>query len=165
MCKNRYYHSELNLKCHDISNRWTFFSALVSEISVNATIKGVWMLFSLCALKTLNRNPNWELYVLHLMPTPAEWLSLDTVSPMSVMKQILPTSMMGSLVSSRPISKHNILIISRDMNAQVGIDENDKFGLHNIPNRKGDYVTDFSLVNNISSLNSKFFNRERELWI
>ena len=51
---------------------------------------------------------------------------------------------LSSLVRSIP--KH-ILIISGDMNVQIGKDENNKFCLHNLSNRKGEHLTEFSLEN------------------
>ena len=44
----------------------------------------------------------------------------------------------------RCIPKHNILIIGKDTNAQIGKDENNKFCLHNSSNRNGEYLTAFS---------------------
>ena len=57
------------------------------------------------------------------------------------------------------IPKHNILIISGDMNAQIDKDENYKFCLHNLPNKNGKYLTDFSLKNSLSHQNTKFEKR------
>ena len=62
------------------------------------------------------------------------------------------------------IPKHNVLIISGDINAHIGKDENNKFGLHNLPNRNGEYLTDFSLQNSFSCLNTKFQKREGQQW-
>ena len=65
----------------------------------------------------------------------------------------------------RYIRKHSTLIISGDKNAQIGKDENNKFGLHNLPNRNGEFPIDFSLKITLSCLNIKFLKRERKLWI
>ena len=54
------------------------------------------------------------------------------------------------------IPKHNILIINGDMNAQIGKDENNKFGLYNQTNRNGKYLINLSLENSLSCLNTKF---------
>ena len=54
------------------------------------------------------------------------------------------------------ITKHNVLIIGRDMNSQIEKDENKSY-LHKLPNRNGEYLTDFS------SLNPKFQKREEKL--
>ena len=61
------------------------------------------------------------------------------------------------------ITKHNVQIIVRDMNAQIGKDENNKFSLHNLLNRNGEYLADFSLKNSLSCLNTKFQKREGKL--
>ena len=57
------------------------------------------------------------------------------------------------------IPKLSVLIISRDMNAQIGKDDNDKFCLHNLLNRNGDYLANFSLENSFSCLKMKFHKR------
>ena len=49
------------------------------------------------------------------------------------------------------------------MNVQIGKDKNNKFYLHNLPNRNGEYLTDFSLKNSLSCLNTKFQKRKGKL--
>ena len=63
------------------------------------------------------------------------------------------------------IPKHNVLIISGDMNAKIHKDENNKSCLHNLPNRNGEYLEAFSLKNSLSCLNFKFQKRQRNLRI
>ena len=58
------------------------------------------------------------------------------------------------------IPKHNIVIISGDINAQIGKDWSNKFCLHNFPNRKGEYLADFLLVNRLACLNIKYWKKE-----
>ena len=41
------------------------------------------------------------------------------------------------------------------MKALIGKDQNYKFCLHNLPNRNGEYLADFSLENSLSFLNIK----------
>ena len=48
------------------------------------------------------------------------------------------------------------------MNAQVGKDENNKFYLHDLSNRNGEYLADFSLENHLSCLNTKFQKKEEQ---
>ena len=50
------------------------------------------------------------------------------------------------------------------MNAQIGKDENNKFCLHNMLNRNGEYLADFSLKNKLTYLNTKFQKSEGKLW-
>ena len=54
------------------------------------------------------------------------------------------------------IPKYNILIISRDMNAQIDKNLNNKFSLHNLSNRSGEHLIDFTLENGLTFLNTEF---------
>ena len=53
-----------------------------------------------------------------------------------------------------PIRK--VLIVGVDMNSFIGKDGNNKFCLHNSPNKNGEYQADFSLENRLVCLNTKF---------
>ena len=55
----------------------------------------------------------------------------------------------------RSIPKHNVLIIGGDMNPQIGKNVNKKFSLHN-SSRNGEHLTDFTLENRLTCLNTKF---------
>ena len=50
------------------------------------------------------------------------------------------------------------------MNAQIGKSENNKYCLHNTPNRNGDLLAEFSLENRLVCLNTKFQKRKGKLW-
>ena len=52
------------------------------------------------------------------------------------------------------IPKHNVLITSGNMNAQIGKNIN-MFCLHNSPNRNGEFWTDFQSRFDVLTLNSK----------
>ena len=58
------------------------------------------------------------------------------------------------------MSKHNVLIIGGDMNAQTDNDETNKFCLHNSLNKNGEYLTDFSLENRVIWVYTKFQKKE-----
>ena len=62
------------------------------------------------------------------------------------------------------IPKHKVLIISGDMNAQIGKNVNNKFSLHNSSNRNGEHLIDFMLENRLTYLNTKFQKRKGKLW-
>ena len=53
-----------------------------------------------------------------------------------------------SLVCS--LSKHNVLLIGGDMNAQIGKNVNHKFSFHNSSNRNGKYLTHFTQENRLT---------------
>ena len=69
---------------------------------------------------------------------------------------------LSSLVRSIP--KHNVLIIGRDMNAQIGKNGNHKYSLHNSSNRNGQHLTDLTIENRSTCLNTNFQKREGKLW-
>ena len=54
------------------------------------------------------------------------------------------------------------MIIGGDMNAKIGKDGNEKFCLHNLPNKNGEYLADFSLENRIVCLKIKFKKNENK---
>ena len=62
-------------------------------------------------------------------------------------------SEVSSLVCSIP--KHNVLIIGKN--------KNNKFSLHISSNRNGEHLTDFSLENGQTCLNTKFLERKGKL--
>ena len=64
----------------------------------------------------------------------------------------------------RSIPKHNILVIGGDMNAQIQKNGNHKFSLHNSSNRNGHQLTDFTIENRLTCLNTNFPKREGKLW-
>ena len=69
---------------------------------------------------------------------------------------------LSSLVRSIP--KHNMLVIGRDMNAQIRKSRNNKYSLHNTSNRNGQHQTDFMIENRLTCLNTNYQKREGKLW-
>ena len=68
---------------------------------------------------------------------------------------------LSSLVRSIP--KHNVLVIGGDRNAQICKKGNHKFSLHNSSNRNGQHLTDFTIENRLTCLNT-ILKREGKLW-
>ena len=69
---------------------------------------------------------------------------------------------LSSLVHS--ISKHNVLVIGGDMNAQIGKKNTHKYSQHNSSDRNGQHLTDFTIENRLTCLNTNFQKREGKLW-
>ena len=69
---------------------------------------------------------------------------------------------LSSLVRSIP--KHNVLVIGGDMNAQIGKNVNHKFSLHDLSNRNGQHLIDFTRENRLTCFNTNFQKREGKLW-
>ena len=63
----------------------------------------------------------------------------------------------------RSIPKHNLLVIGGDMNAQIGKNRNNKYGLRNTSNRNGQRLIDFIIENRLTCLNTNFQKREGKL--
>ena len=69
---------------------------------------------------------------------------------------------LSSLVRSIP--KHNVLVISGDMNAKIGKNGNRKYSLHNSSSRNGQHLTDFTIENRLTCINTNFRKRDGILW-
>ena len=63
----------------------------------------------------------------------------------------------------RGISKHNVLVIGGNMDAQIGKNGNHKYSRHNSSNRNGQHLTDFTIENRLTCLNTIFQKREGKL--
>ena len=50
------------------------------------------------------------------------------------------------------------------MNVQIGKNVSNKFSLYNSSNRNGEHITDFTLENRLTRLNTKFQKRKGKLW-
>ena len=84
------------------------------------------------------------------MATPAQ----QFYSPMNVSEQTELIAFYNELsFLARSISKHNVLVIGGDMNAQIGKNGNHKFSLHNSSKRNGEHLTDSTLKNRWTCLN------------
>ena len=68
---------------------------------------------------------------------------------------------LSSLVRSIP--KHNVFIIGGDMNAQIGKTETANSVYTTRQAEKGEHLTDFTLENRLTYLNTKFQKREVKL--
>ena len=62
------------------------------------------------------------------------------------------------------IPKHNVLVIGGNMNAQIRKNGNHKYSLHNSPNRNGQHLTDFTIENRLTCLNTNFQKGKGKLW-
>ena len=69
---------------------------------------------------------------------------------------------LSSLVCSIP--KYNVLVIGGDMNTQIGKNGNHKYSLHSSSNKNGQNLTDFTIENRLTCLNTNFQKSEGKLW-
>ena len=159
--ENRYIHSK-DIEYHNTGNGWTFVFASAWKNSVNAIIGDVGMLIGPQALKSLNsiKKIQVRMMVATFNDNPSATI-ISCYNPTNVSEEtdlIAFYNKLSSLI--RNIPKHNILIISGDMNAQIGKNINDKFSLHNSSNKNGEHLTDFTIENRLTCLNTKFQKRK-----
>ena len=163
--EHRYTHSE-DIKYHDTGDGWTLATGSAWKNSVNATIGGVGMLIGPQALKSLNSiekiHPRMMVVTLNGNPR-AKIISYYSPTNVSEETEIIAFyDELSCLVRSIP--KHSVLVIGGDMNAQIGKNGNNKYSLHNSSNMNGQHLTDFTMENRLTCLNTNFQKREGKLW-
>ena len=66
--------------------------------------------------------------------------------------------------STKQIPKHNVLIISGDFNAHLGIQDGFIFSLHEVSNRNGIFLKYYILEKYLRCLNTYYQKRKGQLW-
>ena len=145
--EHRCKYCEQELK-YDTSNGWSI-SLTAWKTPVSTTIVALGMHLSFCAFKSLNNTEKTHPIIMSATfnGNPCTTI-VSCYSPTNASDETDITTFCGELSSlDRHIPKHNELIIDGDMNVRINKDENNKFGLINLPNRNGEYRTDFSIEN------------------
>ena len=157
--EHRYTHTE-DIKYHKTGNGWSLLTVSTWKNSVNAAVGGVGLLIGPRALKTLNSvekiQPRMMAATFNGNPRAT---IISCYSPTNVSEETELVTFydeLSSLVHSIP--KHNMLVIGRDMNTQIGKNGNNKYSLHNTSNRNGQHLTDFMRENRLACLNTNFAN-------
>ena len=135
---------------------WTLTTVSAWKNSFNATVGGVGMLIGPRALKTLNSivriQPRMLAATFNDNPR-ATIISCYSSTNVSEETELFAfNDELSSLVRSIP--KHNLLVIAGDINAQIGLNGNSKYSLHNTSNRTGQHLTDFMIENRLKCLNT-----------
>ena len=134
--------------------------------SVNDTIGGVGILIEPQALKSLNSIE--KIHSRMMVATfngNARATIISCYSPNNVSEETELITFYDELSSLvRSIPKHNVLVIGGDMNDQIWKKGNHKYSLHNLSNRNGQHLTDFTIENRLTCLNTNFQKREGKLW-
>ena len=163
--EHRYTHTE-DIKYHETGNGWMLVTASTWKNSVNASVRGVGMLIGPRALKTLNSIERIQprMMVATFNGNPKATI-ISCYSPTNVSDETELVAFYEELSSLvRSIPKHNLLVIGGDMNAQIRKNRNNKYSLHNTPNRNGQYLIDFMIENKLTCLNTNFQKRQGKLW-
>ena len=150
--EHRYTHTE-DIKYHKTGNGWKLATVSAMKNSVYATVGGVGMLLGQRALKTLNSieriQPRMIAATFNGNPRARiiSCYSPTNVSEESELVTFCDETELVTISLVRNIPKHNVLVIGRDMNAQIGKNWNNKYSLHNTSNRNGQHLTDFKIEN------------------
>ena len=150
-------HAE-DIKYHDTSNGWMLATVSAWKNSVNAMVGGVGMLIGPRALKTLNSieriQPRMMAATFNGNPRAT---IISCYSPTNVSEETELVAFYDDLSSLvRSIPKHQVLVIGRDMNAQIGKNGNNRYSFHNTSNRNGQHLTEFMMENRLTCLNTNY---------
>ena len=168
ICKqeHRYTHTE-DIKYHDTGNGWMLATVSAWKNFVNATVRGVGMLIGPRALKTLNTIERIQprMIAATFNGNPKATI-ISCYSPTNVSEETELVALYDELSSLvRSIPKHNVLVIGRDINAQIRKNGNNRYSLDNTSNRNGKHLTEFMMENRLTCLNTNYQKREGKLWI
>ena len=155
--EHRYMHTK-DIKYHDTGNEWTLATVSAWKNSVNATVGGVGMLIGPGALKTLNRIERIQpMMTAATLNGNTRATIISCYSPTNVSEETERVAFYDELSSLvRSIPKHNLLVIGKDMNAQIGKNGNNKYSLHNTSNWNGQHLTEFMMENRLTCLNTNY---------
>ena len=142
-----------------------FVSASACKNSVNAMIGDAGMLIGSRALKPPHSTEKIQPRMMVATFNGNISATIDSCySPTNVSEEtdlIAFYNELSSLV--RRILKHNVFVIGGDMNAQISKNVNHNLSFHNLSNRNGEHLTDFTLENRLTCLNTKFQKRKGKL--
>ena len=162
--EHRCTHTE-DIKYHKTGNGWSLGTVSAWKNSVNAAVGGVGLLIGLRALKMLNSiekiQPRMMAATFNGNPRAT---IISCYSPTNVSEETELVTFYDEISSLvRSIPKH-MLVIGRDVNAQIGKNGNNKYSLHNTSNRNGQRLTDFMIENRLACLNTNYQKREGKQW-
>ena len=160
--EHRYLHRE-DIKYHQ---RMDVCHGICMEKLYQCSGSGVGMLIRPRALTSLNCIEKIQLRIIvaTFNGIPSTTI-ISCYSPTNVSEEtdlIAFYNELSSLVRSIP--KHNVLIIGGDMNTQISKNVNNKFILYNSSNRNGKQLSDFTLENGLTCLNTKLQKRKGKRW-
>ena len=164
--EHRFYHEDIHLKYHELGNGWTFISASALKNTGNSTIGGVGMLLSPHATKSLNsiEKITSRILVTTFHGNPEATL-ISCYSPTNIADEQEVIGFYDDLSSLiRSVTKHNVLIVGEELNAQTGQSTHHKFTYHHTSNRNGEDLEHFLIENGLLCINTRFQKRREKLW-
>ena len=162
--EHRYIRSK-DIEYHDTGNGWALVTVSAWKSFVNTTIGGVSMLIGTRVLKSLNSigkiQPNMMVATFDGKPCTTIIFCYSLTNVNEETDLIAFYNELSNLFRSIP--KH-VLVIGVDVNVQIVINVNHKFSLHNSSKRNGKHLTNVTLENGLTCINTKFQKRKRKRW-
>ena len=164
--EHRFYHEESAIKYHKPGKGWTFITTSAWKNSTNSTIGRVRILLSPKALKSLNSIEKIasRIVIASFSGNP-QITVICCYSPTNVSDENEVVQFYDELASlTRDVPKHNILVVTGDMNAKVENSDAHRHSFHTTTNRNGEHFNQYLLANSLYCLNTNFQKRTGKKW-
>ena len=158
--EHRIFHDDIDIKHHDMKNKWVLLTSSVEKALNNTTIRGAGMLLSPKAYKSLNsvETIRRRTMIASFNGNPAVTI-ISCYNPNVSDEEDKDEFYTKLTTIARSIPKHNILLVGGDMNAKIG--KRDVMGsvYNDTTNGNGqrllDYMQDCRLKHENSQTNAK----------
>ena len=120
--EHRIYHEDVDIKFHDMNKGWVLITSSAQKATNNSTIRGVGILLSPNAHKSLNsiETINPRILIAAFNGNPATTV-ISCYSPTNVTTPEEREDFYVELTElTKKIPKHNVTLIAGDMNARIG---------------------------------------------
>ena len=162
--EHRIYHDDIDLKFHDMKKGWVMITSSAGKATNNSTIRGVGLLLSPKAHKTLNsvETINPRTLIATFNGNPAVTI-ISCYSPTNVSNMHDREEFYTELADlTKSIPKHNVLVVGGDMNGRIGASDTN-FVYNKTTNDNGQLLLDYMLECNLKPLNTSFKKRTGKL--
>ena len=164
--EHRIYHSDIELKYHDMKKGWVMITSFAEKATNNSTIRGVGLLLSPKAHKALNsvETINPRILIATFIGNPAVTV-ISCYSPTNVSNVDGREEFYAELSElTKAVPKHSVLLIGGDMNGKIGASYAKGSVYNKNTNENGQLLLNYVLECNLKPLNTSFKKREGKLW-
>ena len=159
--EHRIFHEGIDIKHHDMKNGWKLLTSSAEKAQNNSTIRGVGMLVSPKAYKSLNsiESVNPRILIASFNGNPAVTI-ISCYSPTNVALDEDKDKFYKELtLVTRAIPKHNVLLIGGDFNSKIGTRDATGSVFNDSTNENGQRLLDYLQECRLIALNTKFRKR------
>ena len=164
--EHRIYHEDVDIKFHDMNKGWVLITSSAQKATNNSTIRGVGILLSPNAHKSLNsiETINPRILIATFNGNPATTV-ISCYSPTNVTTPEEREDFYVELTElTKKIPKHNVTLITGDMNARIGESDARASAYNTTTNENGQLLLDYAQECNLKVLNTSFQKRKGKLW-